>query len=158
MIRILLFDWGDTLMVDFPEATGKMCDWEHVACVDGAEQTLATLSQNMQVYVATGAADSTRDDIIKAFKRVALDQYIQGYFCSDTLGVGKDSPDFFPRILQKLNCSPCQVAMIGDSLERDILPAVQAGIQGYYLNDSRVGSGDYKAITRLNDLLTISVG
>ena len=24
-----LFDWGDTLMTDFPDASGKMCDWEH---------------------------------------------------------------------------------------------------------------------------------
>jgi predicted HAD superfamily phosphohydrolase YqeG len=27
MIDIYLFDWGDTLMVDFPGVPGKMCNW-----------------------------------------------------------------------------------------------------------------------------------
>ena len=30
MTEIFLFDWGDTLMVDFPGVPGKMCDWDKV--------------------------------------------------------------------------------------------------------------------------------
>ncbi len=97
MISTLLFDWGDTLMVDFPAAEGKMCDWSHVEPVEGAEQVLRSLSACVDIYVATGAADSSETDICKAFKRVNLDRWISGYFCSANLGVGKDSPEFFPR-------------------------------------------------------------
>ncbi|MBD1571604.1 HAD family hydrolase, partial [Aliivibrio sp. S10_S31] len=28
MRKAYLFDWGDTLMVDFPNTQGKMCNWE----------------------------------------------------------------------------------------------------------------------------------
>lgn len=157
MINVLLFDWGDTLMVDFPEASGRMCDWERVACVDGAEQTLALLSQSMAIYIATGAADSTPDDIRRAFERVGLDPYIQGYFCTASLGVGKDSPEFFPSILAQLNCPASQVAMIGDSLHRDILPAVALGMQGYWLGGDRVVDGAIP-IHRLHDLIDTLAG
>ena len=36
MSSIYLFDWGDTLMVDYVDAIGKMCDWPSVKAVDGA--------------------------------------------------------------------------------------------------------------------------
>jgi len=29
-LHVYLFDWGDTLMVDFPGTPGKMCDWQVV--------------------------------------------------------------------------------------------------------------------------------
>lgn len=46
---IYLFDWGNTLMVDFPHAQGKMCDWEYVETVPQAKETLAQLTQHHQV-------------------------------------------------------------------------------------------------------------
>ena len=42
MIDVYLFDWGDTLMVDFPNASGKMCDWVTVEAIIGANDTLAS--------------------------------------------------------------------------------------------------------------------
>ncbi|TON05786.1 hydrolase, partial [Vibrio parahaemolyticus] len=39
MSKVYLFDWGDTLMNDFPDQTGKMCDWENIQAVNGALQT-----------------------------------------------------------------------------------------------------------------------
>lgn len=133
MTKVYLFDWGDTLMVDFPAATGKMCDWENVAAVDGAQELLAHLSQDSKLYLATGAADSTESDIIRAFARVNLNQYISGYFCQHNLGVAKGHPEFFQRILQQLNQSPADVTMVGNSLARDIKPAHSAGIQAIWL-------------------------
>ncbi len=43
LTEIILFDWGNTLMVDFPEAQGKMCDCEVVEEVAGAREVLAAL-------------------------------------------------------------------------------------------------------------------
>lgn len=47
LTEIVLFDWGNTLMVDFPEAQGKMCDWEVVEEVAGAREVLAALSKSI---------------------------------------------------------------------------------------------------------------
>ena len=129
MINVYLFDWGDTLMVDFPDVSGKMCNWEFVEAVAGAKDTLEALSKHCQIYIATGAADSTELEIKWAFDRVDLSQFISGYFCKANLGVSKGSPEFLSSILDKLKISAANVAMVGDNFEKDIKPAIATGIQ-----------------------------
>ncbi len=62
-----LVDWDSTLMVDFPDAQGKMCDWEVVEEVSGARAMLAELSKHHNVYIAANAYSSSKNDIIRAF-------------------------------------------------------------------------------------------
>ncbi|WP_028774119.1 HAD family hydrolase [Shewanella waksmanii] len=140
MKPVILFDWGDTLMIDNPNMSGKMCDWPRVEAVNCALQTLQTLSRTHRIFVATNAQDSAVDEIAAAFKRVNLDSYIEGYFCYQNLGIGKGSRVFFDRILAQLNMAANQVSMVGDNLDNDILPAVEAGLNTYWLNadDHRV--------------------
>lgn len=134
MTDVYLFDWGDTLMVDFLETTGKMCDWELVEAIEGAEEALKYLSERAQIYIATGAIESSEADIKKAFHRVGLDQYISGYFCKANLGCKKGHPDFLSTILKKLDKEPAQLTMVGDSLKNDIEPAQKIGLKTVWLN------------------------
>lgn len=136
MTPIYLFDWGDTLMVDNPSQTGKMCDWPRVEATPQALETLRELSFHAQVYIATNADESSEADIQRAFARVGLDEFIQGYFCKQTLGIAKGTPEFFERILTKLNARAVDVTMVGDMLDNDILPALDAGIQAVWYNPS----------------------
>ena len=92
-------------MVDFPSSKGKMCSWDKVSAVKGARSVLKHLSLKHKIYIATGAENSTEQDIELALSRVNLNQYISGYFCQSNLGVGKESPDFFTLILQRLKVS-----------------------------------------------------
>ncbi|MDN4501683.1 HAD hydrolase-like protein [Alteromonadaceae bacterium BrNp21-10] len=153
MSMVYLFDWGDTLMEDFPDAKGKMCDWVEVQAIDGALAALSHLSQNHVVYIATGAADSQVADIQKAFSRVGLDQFIDGYFCQQNLGVGKDDERFFPIILKQLQCAPADITMVGDSLERDIKPALKAGMQALWYNPKHLPLADIQQIKSLTELI-----
>lgn len=157
---VYLFDWGDTLMVDFVDQSGKMCDWPNVAIVDGAAEVLAHLSKQSAIFVATGANDSTESEIKQAFDRVNLSQYIDGYFCQANLGVGKDSPYFFPYILEKLvidklAVSPADIIMVGDSLTRDILPALKARLNAILLStsDSVIKDENVRVIRSLHQLI-----
>ncbi|WP_062260936.1 HAD family hydrolase [Endozoicomonas arenosclerae] len=154
MIKIYLFDWGDTLMIDFPGVPGKMCDWEVVQTVDGAEEVLEELSSEALVYVATGAAESTEAEIKSAFDRVNLSQYISGYFCKANLGVTKGSPEFLKSILAQLNVTPQSVAMVGDSIEKDIKPALSIGIQAILFSPHDVDAipDNVKVIHNLREL------
>lgn len=154
MIDIYLFDWGDTLMVDFPGVPGKMCDWEIVEAVTGAKEALAALSKHAQIYIATGAADSTEVEIQRAFERVGLSQFISGYFCKANLGLSKGSPDFLNTILEKLNVASASVAMVGDSLDKDIKPALAAGIQAYWFTKKNIEypPNNIKVIKQLSSL------
>lgn len=133
MIDIYLFDWGDTLMVDFPGVPGKMCHWDVVEAVEGAHEVLKELSQHTRIYIATGAADSSEADIEKAFERVELSQYITGYFCQANIGAAKGAPAFLPTIVDRLGIPKEHIAMVGDSLSKDIEPALAAGLQPFWL-------------------------
>jgi FMN phosphatase YigB (HAD superfamily) len=154
VINVYLFDWGDTLMVDFPDVTGKMCDWEIVEAVFGAKETLDVLSKNSQIYIATGAIDSTELEIKRAFDRVGLSQFISGYFCKANLGLSKGTPEFLNAILEKLNIPSVNVAMVGDSFEKDIKPAITTGIQPIWFteNNSESVPDNVKVIKQLSEL------
>ena len=121
-------------MVDFPGVAGKMCDWEIVEAVDGAEEALRIISTRAKVYIATGAAESTEIEIEAAFNRVKLDKYITGYFCKSNLGVEKGSPTFLLSILNKLDKQANQVTMVGDNFKKDIEPALKLGINSILLS------------------------
>jgi FMN phosphatase YigB (HAD superfamily) len=154
VINIYLFDWGDTLMVDFPDVNGKMCDWEFVEVVSGAKETLEALSKHSQIYIATGAADSTELEVKRAFDRVGLSQFISGYFCKANIGLSKGSPEFLTIILEKLKIPSVNVAMVGDNLEKDIKPAIAAGIQPIWFTKKNSESvpGNIKVIKELSAL------
>jgi putative hydrolase of the HAD superfamily len=158
MKKVYLFDWGDTLMVDFPDQKGVMCDWSKIEAVEEAEYTLRILSSQHEIYVATNARDSSEAQIKAAFTKVGLSRFISGYFCFANLGIGKGEPEFFNRILQKLNKASSQCIVVGDSLENDVNPALNAGIQAVWFNpkslDQKLVSAFY-SINKLSELLTL---
>ncbi|BBM66156.1 hydrolase [Vibrio alfacsensis] len=131
---IYLFDWGNTLMVDFPHAQGKMCNWEHVETIPKAREMLSELSQNHSIYIATSASDSRLEDVQKAFQRVELDPFISGYFCYANLGVKKNHPAFYQAIAAQLKVKPTQLTMVGDLPQKDIYPAMEAGLNTIWFN------------------------
>lgn len=130
MKKCLLFDWGDTIMKDFPKETGKMYTWKIVEAMPNAEIALQELSQHANCYLATNAKDSNKNDIIKALKRVNLHFYFMDIFCYKEIGHLKPSEDYFNAILEKLKVSNKDVIMIGDSLNSDIIGAQNVGIKG----------------------------
>ena len=135
---IYLFDWGNTLMVDFPLAKGRMCEWEHVEAIPQAKETLATLCQKHQIYIATSASDSEVKDIQRAFQRVKLDQYISGYFCFANVGIEKNRPEFYQAVARKLKVNVNELTMIGDLPHKDIYPAMEAGLKTIWFNAAGV--------------------
>ncbi|MGF1721127.1 HAD family hydrolase [Vibrio kyushuensis] len=157
MFKAYLFDWGDTLMVDFPDAQGKMCDWKHVEAIDGAELVLSTISIQSKIFIATSANESTESDIQSAFNRVGLDKYITGYFCKANLGLAKGTPEFYLKIVDEIGLQPNQVVMIGDTFSKDIQPAIQAGLSARWFNPKRAESPlaqDFDQFTHLCELIS----
>ncbi|MGF1727802.1 HAD family hydrolase [Photobacterium nomapromontoriensis] len=157
MGMVYLFDWGDTLMVDFPDVQGKMCNWHTVEAVDGAKETLAALAQQGYVlYVATGADDSSEQDIKRAFERVGLACFISGYFCRANIGLAKGSAAFYQRIVTQLGIPPTEITMVGDSLVKDVIAAQEAGLHAVWFNprDARYTEGEHTTmITQLVELI-----
>ncbi len=155
MTQHYLFDWGDTLMVDLPNQVGPMCDWPQVQAVSGALVCLKHLSQHAQCHLATNAEDSSEAQIRKALVRAGLSDYITQIFCRENLGTGKTDKAYYPKIIKKLGVNTHQVTMVGDSLERDVLAPISAGLQAVWFNPScHAYSQDVEVVKQLTCLIS----
>lgn len=128
-IHLILFDWGNTLMVDFPDEKGPMYQWKKVALVDGIEEILIYLHKKKYTLgIATNAGLSNAQDVLLALKRVNINQYFSYIFTSRDIGHKKQEPAFFETILNMVCLEPEACIMIGDSYEKDIISASKLGI------------------------------
>jgi len=91
---LLIFDWGDTVMVDY-DKDGPMYIWDKVDYIPGVEKALADLSKKYQCCIATNGDYSGRDELISALKRVNAEKYFSNFFSSKEIGCKKLIKDFF---------------------------------------------------------------
>lgn len=149
-----IFDWGDTLMIDFPGTKGPMCAWDQVAAVESARETLAVLHREAGCYLATNAQASKERDIIKALERVGLADHIDRVFCFENVGFRKPSLAFFKTILDAIGAAPSHAVMVGDSLETDVRGAMAAGLNGIWYNPAGLDT-HLKNVGVINSLLEL---
>ncbi len=133
MTRALLFDWGNTIMVDF-DLPGPMCNWDRVAWVKGAESALKQIDGNIPCYIATNAPQSDGEQVRKALERIGADRFFEKIFSSYDIGFEKPDKRFFQQILKELSLAPDCVVMIGDNYIKDIEGAKAAGIRTIFFN------------------------
>jgi putative hydrolase of the HAD superfamily len=130
----VLFDWGDTLMVDFPEYDGPMATWPRVQAVSGAREALQQLRhEGWRTALATNAADSEEPEIRAALTRAGLGDLIDQVYCSRRVGHSKPSPEFFAFIIRDLGVDASELVMVGDSFMCDVEGALRAGIRAVWL-------------------------
>jgi putative nucleotidyltransferase with HDIG domain len=133
-LKVILFDWGDTLMKVFP---GSMVGWPQLEAVPGAVDALQVLQSSYRLAVATNATDSTVTEIRDALERAGFGKSITEVFTASDLGVNKPERAFFESILQNLDCTAAEVVMVGDSYEQDVLGAATAGLRAVWYNPGR---------------------
>ena len=80
MRKLFLFDWGNTIMKDFPNESGTIYTWQKVEAMPGSKEILVLLTKKFPCYLATNAKDSDKNEIIKAQQRVNLDKYFTDVF------------------------------------------------------------------------------
>ena len=134
MAKILLFDWGNTIMVDFG-FPGPMYTWEKAAWVPGAEETLKALG-GYACCIATNAGKSDAGAVRKGLAMVGADRYFSYIFSSQDIGFEKPDPRFFRFVTGKLGTVPGNCIMIGDNYEKDIVGAKTTGMLTILFNPS----------------------
>jgi FMN phosphatase YigB (HAD superfamily) len=152
MIKAVLFDWGNTLMIDFPDQTGPMYTWNKIEAVKNAEACLSKLSKEFPCYIATNAKDSTKDDIFHALQAVNIGKYITDIFCYKEIGHEKPTSDFFNNIFKKLSLAPYEIALVGDDLEKDFNGARRNGVCGILFDPDDENTGVEPRIKNLLEL------
>ncbi len=134
----ILFDWGDTVMRDYPERTNPMVEWESVEVVEGIADVLAYLhSTGRRIILATSAAISDEDQIRGALARGGLAQYFSGIYCFKNTNLPKGE-EFYRHILDDLQLSASDALMVGDGFEKDIQIPNALGMFAVWFNPNTV--------------------
>jgi len=133
--RCVLFDWGDTLMRDFPEFSGALATWPRVESLPCAREALDTLrSRGWLVVLATNAVDSDEAAIWEALRRSGLGDSLDRIYCFRNVGHRKPDPAFFDFVLQDLGLGRSEVVMVGDDFDVDVAGANAAGLRAVWLS------------------------
>jgi len=96
-----------------------------------AEPALRQLKSTYRLGLLTNGAPGVQ---LPKIEGSGLAQYFDTIIISGEVGIGKPDPRIFLHIANRLDVSPAETVMVGDSLERDILGAQQAGIRPIWLN------------------------
>lgn len=138
MIKVLLFDWGDTVMRDFPAMSGPMAEWEFIDWIPGIEKALQLLSKEYFCAIATNAGASDTALMCKALKRIGAQQYFSFFTSSKDIGIEKPHQDFFIKIAAILGVKPEECVHIGNLYIKDIVGAKKAGMFTVLFNENSI--------------------
>ncbi len=135
-IRVLIFDWGGTIMRELPGLRGPMANWPRVELVQGVAEALEQLSERLVCCVATNAKASGAALVGVALSRAGVRHYFKHIFASQDMGVEKPAPGFFDKILQTVGAEPHECVMVGDDYRIDVVGAKNAGMLTIWLSEA----------------------
>lgn len=97
---------------------------------DGVKSFLASLKEcHLRVVIVTNAFFRTEAGMRRDAEQLGFGEWIDYVLSSIDTGVRKPNPLMFQRALDAARSSPHETVMIGDSEEKDILPAKQLGMR-----------------------------
>jgi putative hydrolase of the HAD superfamily len=130
----VLFDWGDTVMRDYPEITIPMVEWERIEVIDGVADVLEYLHfSGRRIVLATSASISDEGQIRGALARAGLNTYFSQIYCYKNTNLPKGEA-FYRHILNELNISASDTIMVGDGFEKDVEIPNKIGIFAVWFN------------------------
>ncbi|HOO60301.1 MAG TPA: HAD family hydrolase [Candidatus Mcinerneyibacteriales bacterium] len=154
-IDAVIFDWGNTLMVDFG-LEGPMCDWPRVEAVEGAREVLEALSKRYPLFVATNGGSSGAREVMAALDRVGLGGFFKAVYAQKDLGFGKPDNRFFAAICRREGLAPSRCLMVGDHIEKDVRGALAFGMQAVLFDPRESHPGfEGKRIVSLRELAAL---
>jgi FMN phosphatase YigB (HAD superfamily) len=127
-IKAIIFDWGDTIMRDFPDFNGPMANWPRVEAIAGVAGALEDLHHDFICCLASNAGDSDAELMGAALSRVNLSGYFHYLFTSHELGFKKPDPEFYLEIVRRTGVKLQQCIAIGNDYAKDIVPAKSVGM------------------------------
>ncbi len=134
MIQVLVFDWGNTVMKEYPEYLGAMVNWPKVAAVEGIESALASLHGRYRLVIGTNAQNSSTSQVRAALERVHLGSYFTDVLTYAELNARKPDEAFYRAIEARLGMQSGEGMMIGDIYSVDVLGAWNAGWRSAWYN------------------------
>lgn len=153
-IKIIIFDWGDTLMRDSQDK-GPMAHWENVEIIPGVREALIKLKENYILCVASNAGDSDTELMKSALIRVGIDGFFSYFFTSTELGFEKPNSRFFEAILKALKTTSNECLIIGNDYKKDIVPSKSMGMTTLLFDEKNLFYNTESADYKINKMIQI---
>lgn len=115
---------------------------------EGTHRLLKELKKDYTLHIITNGFESVQHHKIK---NSGLDSYFDQVFTAEKVGYKKPHPQIFKEALQSTATKPNAALMIGDSLEADILGALDHGMQAIHFNSHQEGLHDHCVIVESLD-------
>ncbi|MGC3985547.1 MAG: HAD family hydrolase [Pseudorhodoferax sp.] len=155
MLRCICFDWGGTLMSEDGPQDRAMALWPRVEAMPGAHAVLAALGARWPLHIATNASVSTRPLIALALQRAGLLAHFQHIFCFTEIGARKDQAAFWQVVQATTGVPLQQTAMVGDSLEQDVLGPARLGVRTVWFNAGGARPAPQPAVAEVHSLAAL---
>ena len=104
--------------------------------MDGALEFVKRLKEEIpdsKIYIASNGATINAKGRIKS---TGLEQYLDGLFISEDMGITKPDPAFFEYIVRMIGADKENCIMVGDSLSSDMLGAKNASLTSVWFTPS----------------------
>lgn len=132
--RVLLFDWGGTLMRTMPRWLGADDGWTREDAVPHATETLHHLCGSWCMGLASNACESDEAAIRTSLDTIGIGGLFARIYTWRSVGTPKPWAPFWNHVLRDLGVTPDRVVMIGDDWMGDVWGARQAGLNGVWFN------------------------
>lgn len=118
----------------------------------GREAFFSELTKTHKLAIVTN--ETTRMQLLKLEKMDPMGRHFSFMITSEEVGCEKPNPIIFFRALDLAKASPEDVLFVGDSLEKDCLPAIEIGMRALQSVEFEVGDRHSKVeqILKLRDL------
>ncbi len=156
-IKVVVFDLGNTVLRELPQFQSlglPMAQWPTVETVEGVEPALQALHGKFRLCVASNSIYRVEFTAM-ALQRARVRQFFERVFNSHEFGVAKPEAGFFLKILEQMQVQAAEAIIVGDSYQKDIVPAKDLGFRTIYFREafsaSPVPASD-AVISQMHDL------
>lgn len=114
---------------DYSEKIASAC-YEHAQChIEQSRAMIEWLSASVPVAVVS----NFYGNLSVVLSEFGLMSYLKGCIDSNRAGISKPDPEIFRLGCELLGVSPEEVLVVGDSLEKDIMPAASIGCRTLHI-------------------------
>jgi putative hydrolase of the HAD superfamily len=127
VIKVVLFDLGDTLVVE-EEIRGRHL-WEvELKKVPYVDYVLHELKKQYKLGIVTNTTTSGEEHVRIALKKIGIERDFNVIVTSVDVGYEKPHEKIFLTALRKLGVKPNEAVMVGNRISTDVLGANKLGI------------------------------
>lgn len=113
------------------------------------EEVLEKLSER---YVLAVISNTMSDQPRLILEQTYLDRYFELVVCSRELGIRKPNPRIFEFVLDRLGVEPNEAVHVGDSVEADMMGALNAGVRPVWIKNQQSSPWIGDTITSICEL------